>query len=523
VAEPGGTNIAERPSARVVPAVLIGVVLIALFVAPLRAELRFAIFPQDEGLLLVYPTEILRGAIPNHSFDSVYGIVNLWILAGAFKIFGTSLVVERYVGIVYRFLLVASLVTLVWRRRGPVSAASSGAICIVLLTGTLGLLAFAWLAALAFCAVGFLLVDVGLDVGPGSAPKSVPLAVGGVAFGMAIGCRLDIGLAVVLAVGVLVWCRRPQVRWLLGGVAIGLVPLLVNLVQAGPAAVIRDQIIEPVFVSGPYRRLPLSTLTWEELILLALCVVVAVGSCVLGVAEVRRDPSAWAGVLLLTVGAFEVGILDQAFQRSDSLHLAFVACFVLPAALVIPIRGPRSAPSWLRSIVVPLIVGVVVVLLAWPYFGRIYWSSSTKPLAPEETISNSGRSVVLGSSSDVTDLGVILRELDARAKPGDRVFVGPSDLRTANYDDTFIYFLLPDLDPGSYFLEMNPGVANGTGSRLSSDITSDRFLVLTSRWNTLAGASSVPPLGPDEPNRIVSSDFEPVVAAGPWTLYQRKS
>ena len=36
-------------------AVGLGVVLLALFVAPLRNELHFAIFPQDEGLLLAYP------------------------------------------------------------------------------------------------------------------------------------------------------------------------------------------------------------------------------------------------------------------------------------------------------------------------------------------------------------------------------------------------------------------------------------------------------------------------------------
>ncbi len=523
MAEPEGSSNTERTSARVLPALVIGVVLVVAFVAPIRAELRYAIFPQDEGLLLVYPTEILRGAIPNHSFESVYGIVNLWILAGAFKIFGASLAVERYVGIVYRFVLAASLVTLVWRRRGPVAAASSGAVCIVLLMGTLGLLAFAWLAALALCAAGFLLIDVGIDVASGGTPRPIPLAAGGVCFGLAIGSRIDIGLAVLLAVGVLAWCRRSGIRWLLVGGAVGLIPLLVNLLQAGPVAVIRDQIIQPVFVSGPYRRLPLSTLTWEELILLALCVVVAVGSCVLGVFEVRRDPTAWGGVLVLVLGAFEVGILDQAFQRSDSLHLAFVACFVLPAALVVPIRGPSSAPTWIRPNVAPVVVGVGVVLLAWPYFGSIYRSASTSPSAPAETISNSGRSVILGSAADVTDLGKILGELDARSKPGDRVFVGPSDLRTANYNDTFIYFLLPDLETGSYYLEMNPGVANGTGSRLSSDIRSDEFLVLTSRWNSLPGASSVPPLGSDEPNQIVRSEFEPVVAAGSWTLYQRKS
>ena len=93
----------------------IGLLLLVAFAAPIRSELRYAIFPQDEGLLLVYPTQILQGAVPNHSFDSVYGIVNLWVVAGAFRLFGATLSVERSVGILYRLVLVSSLVTLAWR------------------------------------------------------------------------------------------------------------------------------------------------------------------------------------------------------------------------------------------------------------------------------------------------------------------------------------------------------------------------------------------------------------------------
>ena len=67
----------------------------------------------------------------------------------------------------------------------------------------------------------------------------------------------------------------------------------------------------------------------------------------------------------------------------------------------------------------------------------------------------------MASEADKLALSTILHQVDSRAHPGQRVFVGPLDLRTANYNDTFIYFLLPNLTPGSYYLEMDPGVANG--------------------------------------------------------------
>jgi hypothetical protein len=521
---PAVTDVGEgliAPASRtpVLTALGIGALLVVEFVAPIRNELHFAIFPQDEGILLVYPTEILKGAIPNHTFDSVYGILNLWVIAGAFKVFGATLTVERYVGVFYRLVLVASLVVLAWRRRGPVAGFAAGAMCIVLLTGTLGLVAFAWMGALACCAVALLLIDVGLA---GSA-RSGTLVAAGFAFGLGIGCRLDIGLAVVLVLGAVMWFRHDSVRGLLIGLLVGLVPLLVNMIQAGPTAVVRDQFIDPVFVSGPARRLPLSTLTGQELALLGLCVAVAVATIIVGAVRLRADRTAWSSLLLLAVGLFEIAILPQAFQRSDSLHLSYVACFVLPAAVLLPPWRLSGLPGWLADTWQPVAAGIVVLAVAWPSFGSVYWMAATSSGAPVATVTNDGRSVILGSAAEVAALAPILGDLDRLVRPGARVFVGPSDLRTSNYNDTYLYYLLPELTPGSYYLEMNPGVANGPGSQLTDDLSHDQFLILTSEWNVLPDQGSVPPLGPDKPNQVVADDFTPVRSSGTWTLYRRTS
>ena len=77
--------------------------------------------------------------------------------------------------------------------------------------------------------------------------------------------------------------------------------------------------------------------------------------------------------------------------------------------------------------------------------------------------------------------------------------------------------------PGAYYQELNPGVANSAHSPLASDLGRDDFLILSSRWNTLAGQTSAPPLGPAAPNDVVAAGFRPVRTAGPWTLYERAS
>ena len=46
------------------------------------------------------------------------------------------------------------------------------------------------------------------------------------------------------------------------------------------------------------------------------------------------------------------------------------------------------------------------------------------------------------------------------SKPGQRLFVGPVDLRKTPYSDAYLYYMLPDLVPATYYIEMDPGVAN---------------------------------------------------------------
>jgi hypothetical protein len=515
------------PASRWVPAAVVGGVLAVAFIAPVHNELRTAALPQDEGLLFAYPALILHGAVPNHTFESVYGASNLWIIAAAFKIAGYGVSVERAVGIAYRLVVVASLATLAWRHRGPVAALASGAVCIVLIEGRVGLAAYSWFGALAFAALAFLLLDVGLARGL----RRLPVVAAGFCFGMAVSARLDMAFAVLLVIVALLVVWRLCVPWLLVGMVVGLMALVANVVQAGPAAVLRDQVIEPIFVSGPGRRLALTKLTWQELTLLFLCVAVAVASVVVGIVRVRRDgrrrdaPRAWEPMFLLTIGVFEVGILPQAFQRSDQLHLALVACFVLPAAVLLPAWPRRAGPEGTGFNWTPVVVGVVVLVMAEPYFGQSYWSA-VGPAGKAHAlhvVSNQGRSVPVDSEKDQRHLTGLLKALDARAHPGQRVFVGPDDLRTANYDDTFIYYLLPQLTPGSYYLEMDPGVANGSSSQLARDLDQDQFLILDNRYDKFPDLDRSTRFGPREPNAIVKSQFVKVLAKGPWVLYQQRS
>ena len=56
-------------------------------------------FEMDEGAVVAYPARVLDGAVPHRDFLTFYGPGNLWLVAGAFAVFGESVGTERAVGL----------------------------------------------------------------------------------------------------------------------------------------------------------------------------------------------------------------------------------------------------------------------------------------------------------------------------------------------------------------------------------------------------------------------------------------
>jgi hypothetical protein len=497
-------------------------VLAAALVLPLRGQLGFPVSGQDEGQLLLYPVLLLHGGVPNGTFQSLYGPTNLWALALAFKAFGPTVAVERVVGVCYRAVIVASIAGLVGKRRGAGAAVVSGLTSVLFFNTLFGEAAMAWIAALALAALGVLLVDFSF----GRRRAAAFVVAGGMAFGLAVGSRADFAVPVLLFCAATVVAERRVLVPLGAGLLAGCIPVFVNLAQAGPAAVVRGEILQPVFVSGPGRRIPWGALSSGDKVLVVLVCAVSLVTVAAGVRARLRDGPGWPAGLLLAVGLFEVGLLPETLQRLDEVHLGFVACFTVPAAmLLLPERGAwpgalRRAGSlaWATSGATAIVLAFV---FAWPTYFTLYRSevSAWGHAVPEVAVTNEGRSVPAGPSGDPA-LASLLHAVDERARPGDRLFVGPADLRTADYNDTYLYFLLPQLQPGTFYLEMDPGVANGAGSGLAGQISRDRFVILTAQSGTSPAGGQ---LGPDAPNKVVQQQFVEVGSWGQWTLLEKRS
>ena len=105
------------------------------------------------------------------------------------------------------------------------------------------------------------------------------------------------------------------------------------------------------------------------------------------------------------------------------------------------------------------------------------------------------------------------RRARALAEPGERLLVGPLDLRRTWYSDVFIYWLFPELEPATYYIEMDPGLANAEGSSLADDVASADWVILTGLWDGWMEPNSSMDYGSDAPNQVMRDQF---CVVGTW-------
>jgi len=498
--------------------------------------------PMEEGFMLVFPELVLNGQVPNRDFLHLYGPGSLWVLAAVFAVTGVTLGAERMVGYL-QLLGVCFGIYRLLRPWGPWVAAGGGSIAALIVLTPSGLSAMAWVGglALAIWALGAGLDAV--DAAGGSARRSRLALVAGLLTGAALLYRLDLVLALSVA-GLVVWLGldRPSRRRLALGLTIGLAPYLVHVAMAGPGPAIKGIVLQPVFDLRGGRRLPLPPSPdrydgflqgagaldppwwplphpsgprqlWLWFFALVLTGIVLLAA---GVLARRRTGDA----RLLTIAAFSVGLFPQALQRPDSTHLAWVGCVafaVLPAALVELARSRRTRPSASRGrprttvALAAVATPLLVLLVAAPdYTFRTYAEMTAKSAGyrrTEQTMEHHGRTFPYKRLDAVAAVNEMLPLVDAVTEPGDRLVVGPGDLRKTPYSEAFLYYLLPELVPGTRYIEMDPGVANAPDSGLADEIANADVVILSTIRDDWNEPNDSLLFGPSEPNEVLARDF----------------
>jgi hypothetical protein len=492
--------------------------------------------PMEEGFMLVFPELVLEGQVPNRDFLHLYGPGSLWVLAGVFQVFGTTLASERVVGFLQQLAVVFGVFALL-RPWGRWVAAAGGAMTAVILVPTIGLTALAWTGGLA---LGLWALDHLLgaaDAAAGSSRRRRALMIAGPLAGAALLYRPDLVVAIALSSAVLWWAfeRRDRLRFA-GGLAITLSPYVLHMAIAGVGNVVDGLVLQPVFELRAGRSLPFPP-SWDHFdgflqragaliepswplpapatpaqlsLWLGLLFAANAALVIMGVRAARRGDRR-----LLALALFSAGLLPQAVQRADSTHLAWVSCVplgLLPAAVVEAQRAWRPRWSPQRTAIMAAAVPVVATLALAPtfvwgiyadYVGRSFGFSEIEA----GTMRRGDRVFHYGRLDAVAAVNDMLPDVERIAEPGDSLFVGTGDLRKTPYSEAFLYYLLPELKPATQYIEMDPGIANAEDSGMADELRRADIVILSSIRDDWDEPNESRKFGPNEPNEVIEHDF----------------
>ncbi len=474
----------------------------------------------DEGTLLVYPEMLQRGKLPYRDFETFYGPANPVFLAAAFTLFGSNIFVERAVGLLYRLLILLAIFVIAqsWGKTLAVGCLVLAG-CLLLVTY---LPAFAWFGAMA-CALW------SLQLGRRAGSNALCFFAGALA-GCALLFRVDVGPAMIIsALPLLHGMTWPGRRRYVYGAGVALLPLGILTLFAGWQPVLENLFLTPVLRSGPARHLPLFSA--EPYVLnLFFANMIAVGlNITAGIAAGRSQSRDDRARLFLSLALFGLGVTYQAAQRLDLLHLlfaGFVSLAILPLSLVdlwSRFRGvaPRKGEIILATIaVIALLQGIAPELTIMV---RTAFVAALHSNAEATFAERNGRAFPSRSPEVAETVARMLVKLEALSAPGERLFVGPADLRRTNYSDTYLYYMMPELTPATYFLEMNPSSANRPGSRLAADVQTADWLVLNRAYDRWSEPNRSSEYASSIPNTVVQRDFEVCGEFGSYLLCQRRN
>ncbi|HZM31152.1 MAG TPA: hypothetical protein VFB77_11715 [Acidimicrobiales bacterium] len=508
----------------VVPTVVVGLA-VAL---PLRGVLRAPGAPMEEGFMIVFPERLLRGDIPNRDYLHLYGPGSIWTIAAFFKAFGVSMWTERAVGVLQLVGLIAAT-TYVGYRWGRYAAALCGVATAIIIIPPIGATALAWVGGLALALWAVAIAARALDPG---ANRRRTLLFAGLLAGVALLFRPDLVVCLGLALGVLfVWALDGDGRGRLAlGVVLGLSPYLVHLALAGPGNVVRGMFLEPVFELRPGRRLPFPpphdeytsflnrAFAFREFpwpfptprqpmqIAVWFWVLVAVCALLVAIAVWSRRSGSPHGWRLLALALFAAGLLPQVVQRADTAHLSWVSCVpfgLLPAFLAeaARLRGTRVVLAR-TAMLAPL-----ALLFLFPHFTYRWYADYVAQSVNYDrvvySVDHEGRSFYYGRQDVPVAAEAMLADVEELTEPGDKVIVGTGDLRRTPYSEAYLYYLLPDLEPGTRYIEMDPGVANAEDSALADELRESDVVILSTMYdNWIEPNTSMDP-GSEEPNRVL--------------------
>jgi hypothetical protein len=313
----------------------------------------------DEGIVLTASMRVAAGQLPHRDFYAIYGPAQFYILAGLYRLFGESILVDRLLDLFFRALVVASVYTI---------ASSYLRRSIAVFTS---LVTLAWLFGLYYATAGiavipvslFNLISTGLIIAVFTRTISVRrMFAAGVLAGIATLFRYDTGIALlgihacVIAIGIRIRFKGKILNafmsafwpYLPGFALVTLPPALYYLSVAPLHPLIYDVILFPSKYYHHARNLPFPAITMKSfdniVVYLPIAVVgislyAVVADCLRGrdyQASAQSDPKQQRLCgFLIAFGLLTFVMYFKGFVRIGviQMYLAIIPTLLLTAAL----------------------------------------------------------------------------------------------------------------------------------------------------------------------------------------------
>ena len=508
---PEQSQLSNRPSSALkgaalalLPVLVLGLLLPSFWREPVGR--------QDEGMMLALPERILKGDLPYRDFQHPHGPAALYTIAVAFLLSEPSLAAERSVGLIYRLAIILGIFAFYGRRRVGSVGALASLVSIYCLIPIFGLIAWSWLggAAAALWSLWYL---------TRKSPCSRSDAMfSGILAGLAVLFRPDLALATFLPPLVLLKARQTKIVFGVSAL-LAMSPYLWLAFRIGPAKLF-DGIFLTALRFGGGRRLPLNYQGTSIALLFLIICLVAVLPLALGLGRKLNKRAASIGMCL-----FMIGLLPQMAQRADHIHILAVASIVIPLAPIALTEGIMGADYRKKALVlINTLLAAAIALTGKGVFTEATSVALQKAigrvdLARPTPLTHRGRTVLVTSRDEAEQLRSVLDVTERFSRAGDRLFVGPGNLRRAMYNDTLLYFLLPQLEPATFFMEMEPGTANASDSNLGKELATADIVILNRTWDNWIEPNESSRLGPILPELELRRRFQLAATFGPYDLY----
>ena len=456
----------------------------------------------DEGIALTESMRVMAGKIPHRDFYFSYGPAQLYILAALFKLFGTSILVERLYGLCIESLLITSVYAI-----ASFYCRKSIAVCASLVT-------FFWLLALLTDAGGSTTIPLSLINLIGTflilplflrdVSRWRLLLVGAIA-GLATLFRYDTGIA-LLGIDTCVIAAAVYLRvsgtsnglrafgsalwpFLLGFVIVTLPPAIFYLSVAPLHPLIYDIFLFPSKYYYRGRALPFPPVTLKQIDNSTIYSIVAI--CGLSIYVLLRDhfitrsngtasrqnapkQRSWQGFLI----AFTLLTLAMYFKGFVRISLIQLYLSIIPALLVLAVLFEHKAefvPAIRISIV--CLAALFAFSAAWCSLRKVRDMYVQHASLLEEVLSFPGKTssplernwcktpnpLTRGICFLPDDDHIqTIESIDAHTQPGQQLFVGLTRHDKIYANDNLIYFATQRL-PATGWSQFEPDLQNQYG------------------------------------------------------------